>query len=97
MTELADDFRFMTELKKARHQQWQKENRRLIDETKIAYEDKGEALLFREQGKPKIDFYPSTGRWKVFGRKGNYTMMRGGAKAFIVWYQRHPLVPVLRH
>jgi hypothetical protein len=39
--------------------------------------------LFREEGKPKVDFYPHTGRWKV-----KHRMYKGGAASFISWYSK---------
>ena len=45
-------------------------------------ETKETVFLLRESGRPKVDFYPHTGRWKV-GNK----MHRGGAMAFHKWYQ----------
>lgn len=44
-----------------------------------------QTLLFREAGKPKCDFYPGTGRWRLAQK--NRTL-RGGAKAFLAWYQK---------
>ncbi len=41
-------------------------------------------MLFRETGKPKVDFYPSTGRWRIVNRKA----MKGGATSFINWYKK---------
>lgn len=43
-------------------------------------------LLFREEGKPKVDFYPGTGRWRNVG-VGAVTF-RGGATAFLGWYKK---------
>jgi hypothetical protein len=47
----------------------------------------GAAVLVREPGKPRVDFYLSTGGWRVVGA-GASRRMRGGARAFIVWYAR---------
>ena len=71
---------------KARHARWHAQNRAILETSGLAYTDKGEALLFRNPGKPSCDFYPSTGRWKV--NDGNGTMHRGGARAFLTWYAR---------
>lgn len=43
--------------------------------------------MFRESGKPKVDFYPSSGKWKVAGIGGG-TMMEGGAETFLTWYAK---------
>jgi hypothetical protein len=45
----------------------------------------GESLLFREPGKPKADFYPSTGAWRVAGVAQTF---HGGARGFIAWYAK---------
>jgi hypothetical protein len=45
------------------------------------------ACLFREPGKPRVDFYPSTGRWRTVGREPE-KVHRGGARAFIAWYAK---------
>jgi len=51
---------------------------------KFRVTNNGECLVFREHGKPKVDFYPSSGRWRDVGTsKRNY---RGGAGAFLTWY-----------
>lgn len=71
---------------KARHARWHAQNRALLETSGPTYTDKGEALLFRNPGKPSCDFYPSTGRWKV--NDGSGTMRRGGARAFLAWYAR---------
>jgi len=51
----------------------------------------GESLLFREEGKPPIDFYPGTGRWRIVG-VGAKTF-RGGATAFLSWYSKQKALP----
>lgn len=45
----------------------------------------GEVILFREQGKPKVDFYPSTGRWRIPDKNKTF---RGGAESFLRWYAK---------
>lgn len=67
------------------HREWHEANRRLIISYGVPFTDKKEALLFREAGMPKVDFYPSTGRWRVAGEKKTY---RGGAKAWHKWYMK---------
>ena len=70
----------------ARHARWHTENRAILETSGLAYTGKGEALLFRNPGKPSCDFYPSTGRWKINDGRG--TMRRGGARAFVEWYTK---------
>ncbi len=69
--------------KQAKHIEWFARNKQTIIESGIPFTDKGETLLFRQQNKPAVDFYPSTGRWKT-GKQ----FMRGGAKAFLAWYKK---------
>lgn len=81
--DLGETFRAMRDAKKERHARWSIENRETLEAQMAGrYIDKGEAILFREPGKPAVDFYPSTGRWRAFGK-----MHKGGAQAFIFWYQ----------
>lgn len=82
MSDLGDDFRAMDEAKKERHQKWYDENMRVLIDSRIPFIRKETAVLFREEGKPKIDFYPHTGRWKSNGR-----MYSGGAEKFLKWYR----------
>jgi len=51
--------------------------------TEYKTRNQGTVLLFRQSGKPVVDFYPGTGRW----RSGNKTY-EGGASAFMAWYNR---------
>ena len=83
MTETSDMWREINAERAERHAEWKKKNLEILRESGIPFTDKGETLLFRQEGKPKVDFYPSTGRWKV---KGEF--MRGGAKSFLRWYRR---------
>ena len=84
--EETDLWRQVKEETKARHARWRAQNRAILESSGLAYTDKGEALLFRNPGKPSCDFYPSTGRWKVNDGRG--TMRRGGARAFLTWYTK---------
>lgn len=68
-----------------RHADWKKENTAIISRSGIPFRsaNNGEAILFRQPGKPKVDFYPSTGRWRIPGRKG---IFGGGAENLLSWY-----------
>lgn len=88
MGDMTEGFREMTRERKERHAKWHERNRAIIEAANLRYTDKGEALLFREKNKPKSDFYPSTGRWKV----GNQ-VYRGGAIAFLEWYRKQGDTP----
>jgi hypothetical protein len=62
-------------------------NRVLIAASGLQYRDRGETLCFRETGKPCVDFYPSTGRWKIVAGGGR-PLFNGGAAAFLAWYRK---------
>jgi hypothetical protein len=47
----------------------------------------GASALLREPGKPRVDFFVSTGTWRVVGTPGG-RLMRGGARAFLGWYAK---------
>ena len=74
------------EERKRRHLVWWHWNMRTLDRKmcgRFSVTNHGETVLFREKGYPKVDFYPSTGRW----RSQNKTYS-GQAAAFLVWYER---------
>jgi hypothetical protein len=75
----------MQQARKDRHQEWYRLNMEVLNASGLMFgsANRGEALLFRDYGKPKADFYPSTGRW----RSGNKTYS-GGAKAFLAWWKK---------
>lgn len=77
----------MPYLNQEKHYEWNEEHTRIFQESGLQFRivNNGESILLREPGKPKVDFYPSTGRWRVAGVKQTY---RGGAKAFMAWYQK---------
>lgn len=60
-------------------------NRSILENAKdIKYTElSNNTFLFREANKPKVDFYLSTGRWKV-----NNRAMKGGAIMFLKWYRK---------
>lgn len=83
MGDMGDDFRAMRDEKKRRHREWREENREAIVSSGLPFIDRGEAFLFRDSSKTLVDFYPSTGRWRVLGAKGTQS---GGAEKFLEWY-----------
>lgn len=87
MGDMADDFAAMRAHTKAKHQDWKRKNMETLNASGAIFTvtNHGETLLFRMSGYPKVDFYPSTGRWRVAGVSKTF---RGGAEAFLVWYQR---------
>lgn len=83
MGDMAEVFNAMKDAKKERHSNWYEKNLKLLSNSGFTYTHKDTVCLFRELNKPKVDFYPHTGRWKV-----NNKMKRGGAEAFIKWYTK---------
>ena len=83
MGDMGEIFNAMRAETKERHQRWYEINRAyFVQHFTGRFIEKGTTYLLRESGKPKVDFYPHTGRWKA-GNK----MHRGGAIAFHKWYQ----------
>jgi hypothetical protein len=76
----------MTKARQLKHKDWKEANTKIIEKSGLIFKWAGnETMLFREENKPKVDFYPSTGRWRVPNKKKTY---RGGAKSFIKWYSK---------
>lgn len=74
------------ELAQERHARWKAANLEALRKSGLPFEERPEACLFRAPGKPQVDFYPSTGRWRVVaGQRKTY---RGGAAAFLAWYAK---------
>ena len=48
-------------------------------------ESQGRAIIFREPGAPRIDFFPGTNRWRDVDTKKMY---EGDAHDFIDWYKQ---------
>lgn len=93
MSEMGEDFKFMKDLSKERHSKWYLQNMSDLmnnDLESLDFEHKDTVCLFRESNKPKVDFYPHTGRWRIVGqpesRKGK--TLSGGAKSFLNWYSK---------
>lgn len=82
MSGVSEGLQEMRELKRQRHNKWQRDNMQIIAASGLQYTVREHSLLFREEGKPKVDFYPSTGRWQSSGQTHS-----GGAKKFIAWYK----------
>jgi hypothetical protein len=77
------------EQRRRRHIRWQVDNIEIIERAKLKYDARtnGWALtmLFREPGKPKVNFWCSTGRWQDLETKRVYG---GGARKFLEWYKK---------
>jgi hypothetical protein len=74
-------------LKQERHAEWHAQNMAILrSEPNLSWRSTngGESLLIRQPGMPKVDFYPSTGRWRVAGVRETFG---GGAVKFLEWYR----------
>lgn len=81
-----DAFRGM---KQERHAEWFAKNMEALRASGLRFTEHATSVVFREPGKPAVDFYPHTGRWRLVGRKnGGSKTMSGGAKAFLRWYEK---------
>lgn len=88
MGDMGEVFSAMREAKRERHEEWKRLNMAALNASEISFTvtNYGETICFREQGKPRVDFYPSTGRWRVVG--SNSKAISGGAHKFLDWYKR---------
>ncbi len=85
-----EDIRALRVAQKAERKAREKAHRtKVLTESglKFTSSNDGENLMFRESGKPKVDFYPSSGKWRVAGIGGG-TMMEGGVQVFLGWYAK---------
>ena len=73
-------------MRKDQHEARGVENKRIVIESEIpcSYRENG-IMLFREKGKPDVDFYSTTGRWRIPQQGKTYS---GGAKKFLEWYKK---------
>lgn len=81
MGDMKEGFKFLTEMKKKRHQEWYQKNCEIIKNSGLDYVQKDTVILFRE-GEIRFDFYPHTGRWKFESK-----MYQGGAEKFLKFYK----------
>lgn len=74
-------------------------NVKILEDSGIPFNlnDIESVAMFREDGKPMVDFYPSTGRWRIVGQGGtpgimmptrDMTQFRKGARSFLNWYKQ---------
>ena len=80
------DSSILSDISRQRHREWKDENMDVLRTSHLDFKvtNNGETILFREKGKPKVDFYPSTGRWRNVGP--NARTFSGGAMKFLDWY-----------
>jgi hypothetical protein len=84
MSETAETFRMMTEEKKKRHARNHKNNMEALRISGFPFTEKDTAVLFRIDGKPKVDFYPHTGRWRICSNP--HRTYKGGVQSFLQWF-----------
>lgn len=84
---MRDDFLAMKAHRQQTHADWKQRNTAILNESGLSFKsvNYGESLVFREAGKPKVDFFPSTGRWRIPDKNQTF---RGGAEAFLSWYAK---------
>ena len=89
MGDMGEVFSVMREATRERHANWKQKNMEILNASglKFTVTNNGETICFRESGKPRVDFYPSTGRWRVVGN-GNSKALSGGAQKFLDWYEK---------
>lgn len=87
MGDMGEVFGAMNAHRQRQHAEWKQKNMDTLNASGLTFKETnyGETLLFRELGKPKVDFYPSTGRWRVAGMSKTF---RGGAEVFLRWYEK---------
>ena len=76
----------MDEERKRRHNNWHRWNMRKLDrhmDHRFTLAKDGECVMFREFGFPKVNFYPSTGRWVC-----NNKTLGGHFDKFFDWYKK---------
>lgn len=89
---MGEVFRSMRKHKQDKHAQNKNDNTLALAKAGLQFTlaNNGEALCFREEGMPKVDFFPSSGSWYVqpakHGEKGH--KYHGGAHGFIGWYTK---------
>lgn len=87
MGDMGDDFAAMKAHRQQQHADWKRKNMETLSASGAIFTvtNHGETLLFRMTGKPRVDFYPSTGRWRVAGLTKTFS---GGAESFLRWYAK---------
>lgn len=86
--EIIENWKLLKEEEQKRHAQSKNDNTAFLITAMPAHfemRNNGETLIFREKGYPKVDFYPSTGRWRIPGKRKTYGV---GAEFFMNWYEK---------
>jgi hypothetical protein len=87
---IIENWKFLKEEKKKRHAQWKNDNIQILVDNmgdRFEFRNDMETIIFRDKDYPQVDFYPSTGRWRIVGNEKSYTYS-GGAEKFIEWYEK---------
>lgn len=88
MGDMAEVFSDWKEHKKQQHQEWYMKNMAALNNSELQFTHKDTVCLFRIKGKPQIDFYPHTGRWRIVGKGASAKVFTGGGEAFIYWFKK---------
>jgi hypothetical protein len=81
MSEQTEVFQAMREQRRQQHAEWKYQNTLYLREHGLfgKMSNRGECISFTRP--IKVDFYPSTGRWRHQGKTAG-----GGAEKFVTWY-----------
>ena len=84
MGDMGEVFRDMRSIKKEHKVKQLEKNKHFIDQNGLEYHlvNYGTTMLFREPGKPKVDYYPSTNKWKC-----GIKFYHGNVVDFVEWYE----------
>ena len=88
MNEVSEMWKAHNEARKQQHEEWYIKNLNSLKKSGLRYTHKDTVCLFRIQGKPLVDFYPHTGRWRIVGKDSPKKVFTGGADAFINWFRK---------
>lgn len=83
-----EDFKEIERINKEQKRVTGSDNMRVLKSSGIQYtvKNSGTIILFRVPGKPAVDFYPTTSKWKLVGPKPQ--LIFGNATAFLIWYAK---------
>ncbi|MHB9110429.1 MAG: hypothetical protein ACYDCO_25535 [Armatimonadota bacterium] len=91
-----EDFRDMRKARQASHQRNYEQNMAILRQSGLKFEERSTSVLFREYGKPRVDFFPHTGAWRLVGKPtGKPLTYSGGASRFISWYRQQSMPSTL--
>lgn len=73
---------------RSKHAANKTENTRLIVQSGLPHviTNSGETISFRQPEKPPVDFWPSSGKWRICREKE--VTYNGGAASFLGWYAK---------